>query len=437
MVQKIFTLKNGLRVIFVDTQAFPTITTLLLIGAGSRYENKVNNGVAHFFEHMAFKGSKKYENSFVISSTIESLGGIFNAFTSKDHTGYWIKATSQNFETVVDVLADMVLHPLLLTDEINREKGVIIEEINMYEDMPARKVGDTYEELLYKNTPLGFDIAGTKESVSSFTRETFVKYINQLYNPSNAVVVIAGGLNQVKSHLAKKSSIDLYSYYLSVVVEKFGDWKPGTNINYKTISENQTEPQMIVKHKATEQSHFCFGFRTFSYKDPRRYALSILTALLGGGMSSRLFIEVREKRGLCYYISTGRELYDDVGNIVTQVGVTNDISKVKEALKVIWQEHMKVAAGYITDEEVTKAKELMKGRLLLSMEDSFTVASFYGIRQLLEGSSISPQEVVQKIDTVTKDEIISLAKDIFKLENLNIALVGPYKKEQLDSSFLK
>lgn len=437
MEQKIFTLKNGLRVIFVDTKAFPTITTLLLIGAGSRFENKKNNGVAHFFEHMAFKGSKKYENSFVISSTIESLGGIFNAFTSKDHTGYWIKATASNFETIVDVLADMVLHPLLLTDEIEREKGVIVEEINMYEDMPARKVADLFEELLYQGSPLGYDIAGTKNTVNSFTRDTFVNYIDNLYHPQNAVLVVAGGLQQWKPELSTKTAVDLYDYYLSVIEEKFQDWQQGTKAQYEVVKEKQTEPKMAVKYKKTEQSHFCLGFRAFSYKDSRRYALSILAALLGGGMSSRLFIEVRERRGLCYYISTGRELYDDVGNFVTQAGVTNEISKVKEAIKVIWQEHMKVAAGYITDEEVDKAKELMKGRLLLSMEDSFTVASFFGIRQLLEGSSISPEEVVQKIDTVTKNEVVALAKDLFRLDNLTITLIGPYKVEQLDSSFLK
>ncbi len=436
MQPNIFTLNNGLRIILIDTKAFSTITTLLLVGAGSRYEDEENNGIAHFFEHMAFKGSKKYPNSYTISSTIESMGGVFNAFTSKDHTGYWIKATADRFEEVLDVIADMVLEPLLLEEEINREKGVIVEEINMYEDMPARKVSDFYEEILYKGTPLGFDIAGTKKTVNSFTRKTFTDYIDTLYKPNNAVLVVAGGLENITVNKDKKATqIDLMSHYLTVMENKFLNWKMGEKKNYQKITDKNVGPQIAVKYKDTEQSHFCFGFRAFSLRDPRRYALSILSALLGGGMSSRLFIEVRERRGLCYYISTGRELYDDVGNIVTQAGVTNDIASVKEAMKVVWAEHQKVAGGYITDEEVQKAKQFMRGRLLLSLEDSFTVASFYGIRQLLEGMSSTPAEVIQKIESVTKEDIVSVAKEVFTLDRLNITLIGPYHQKDLDITF--
>lgn len=436
MQPNIFTLNNGLRIILVDTKAFSTITTLLLVGAGSRYENEKNNGIAHFFEHMAFKGSKKYPNSFTISSTIESMGGVFNAFTSKDHTGYWIKATADRFEEVLDVISDMVLEPLLLEEEINREKGVIVEEINMYEDMPARKVSDLFEELLYKGSPLGFDIAGTKETVTSFDRKTFTDYIETLYRPNNAVLIVAGGLENITINKDKKATqIDLMSHYLTVMENKFSYWRMGEKKNYPKMIDHQDKQAMLVKYKKTEQSHFCFGFRAFASKDPRRYALSILSALLGGGMSSRLFIEVRERRGLCYYISTGRELYDDVGNIVTQAGVKNDIESVKQAMKVVWDEHQKVAGGYITEEEVEKAKQFMRGRLLLSMEDSFTVASFYGIRQLLEGMSTTPAEVIQKIESVTKEEIVQVAKELFTRERLNITLIGPYKQKDLDITF--
>jgi predicted Zn-dependent peptidase len=427
------TLSNGLRVIFIDTQTFPTLTTLLLVGAGSRYENEQNNGIAHFFEHMAFKGSKKYPNSFTISSAIEGLGGVFNAFTSKDHTGYWIKATTQSFKTVADVLSDMVLSPLLVEEEIEREKGVIIEEINMYEDMPARKVGDLYEELLYKGTPLGFDIAGTKETVSSFDRTTFTDYISTLYHPNNAVLIVAGGFDVDNKTDVKEK---FYEKYLKIIESKFGAWQIGNTSSYRTIKEGQNEPQMLVKYKKTEQTHFSFGFRAFSFKDTRRYTLSLLSAILGGGMSSRLFIEVRERRGLCYYISTGRELYADVGNIVTQAGVTNELDKVKDSMRVIWQEHNKVAQGQVTKEELHKAKELIKGRMLLSMEDSFTVASFYGIREMLESTTTTPEEVIKKLDIVTVEEVVELAKELFKPENLNIALIGPYEQKDFDTGFV-
>jgi len=226
MQSKLYTLPNGLKVLFIDTKAFSSITTLLLVGAGSRYENEKNNGIAHFFEHMAFKGSKKYPNSLVISSIIEGLGGIFNAFTSKDHTGYWVKATNEHFETIIDVLSDMVLNSLLKNEEIEREKGVIIEEINMYEDTPQRKVGEVFEGLLYKGNSLGYDIAGTKDTVSEFNRKTFTDYMNSLYHPSNAVLVVAGGLNVGTIH-----ELSLQKY-LKIIKTKFSSWKKGEKIDF-------------------------------------------------------------------------------------------------------------------------------------------------------------------------------------------------------------
>lgn len=433
----IFTLQNGLRVIFINTAAFPTLTTLLLIGAGSRYEDKKNNGIAHFFEHMAFKGSKKYPSSFVISSTIEALGGVFNAYTAKDHTGYWIKGLNEDFETIVDVISDMILNPLLLKEEIEREKGVIAEEINMYEDTPYRKVGELFETLLYDGTSLGFDIAGTKEIISAFNQDTFLDYMSRLYQPKNAVLVVAGGFKNYFSQVvsgpkgqnAKRP--DVFKYYLDIVEKRFLPWVPGTKTAPVEVQETQSEPAIIVKYKKTEQAHLCLGFRTFSYYDSRKYILSILATILGGGMSSRLFIEVREKRGLCYYISTGRELYSDVGNVVTQAGITNSAGKVKEAIRVIWNEHLKIAKGDIKDDEVTKAKESIKGRLFLSMEDSFNVASFYGNKKLLEEKVESPEEIVKKIESVTKDEVIALAKQIFIPQKLNVAIIGPFKNNEI------
>jgi len=423
MKPKVFELKNGLPVIFIDTKAYPTLTTLLLIGAGSRYENEVNNGIAHFFEHMAFKGSKKYPNSFVISSTIEGLGGIFNAFTSKDHTGYWIKATNNNFDTVVDVLSDMVLSPKLLEEEINREKGVIIEEINLYEDTPYSKVGDLFENLLYKGNPLGYDVAGRKKTVRDFNRTTFTDYIKQLYHPTNAVLVIAGGLNRN------------YNDYLKIIEEKFGGWDEGVKSDFITVKESQLEPQTLIKQKKTEQAHFCLGFRAFSFHNPRKYALSILATMLGGGMSSRLFIEVRERRGLCYYISTGREFYHDVGNFVTQVGVANDENKVKEAVEVILKEHKKIADGEVKEEEIKKAKQVLKGRLLLSMEDSLNIAAFFGTKKILENILETPEERIAALDKVTRDNVVGLAKELFVPQKLNFSLIGPFEKIDLNLNF--
>ena len=415
-----FTLKNGLQVIFIDTKTFPTLTTLLLIGAGSRYENEKNNGIAHFFEHMAFKGSKKYKDSFVISSTVEGFGGVFNAFTSKDHTGYWIKATTEHFTTMIDVIADMIQKPKLLVEEIEREKGVIREEINMYEDMPARKVGDLFENLLYKGSPLGFDIAGTKDIVTKFTRQTFIDYINSLYHPNNAVLVIAGGLNGQKN-------------YLKIIEEKFGSWQSGEKSTFVKITESQTKPQMLIKYKKTEQAHFTLGYRSFSFNDDRKYALNLLATILGGGMSSRLFIQVRERRGLCYYISSGGEFYHDCGSFVTQAGVTNDLEKVKEAVKTVLEEHEKIKTGDIKPEELLKAKEMIKGRLMLSMEDSLNIASFFGNKKILQNKIETPEEIIKKIEDVSVDEIAKLAKEIFIQKNLNFALIGPFEEKNFQN----
>ncbi len=419
MEPRVSTLPNGLRIVIVDTKSFPTVTTQLLVGAGSRYETKDNNGIAHFFEHMAFKGSKKYPSSFIISSAIEGEGGIFNAFTAKDHTGYWIKSLSEDFPTVIDLLSDMILNPLLLTEEIEREKGVIAEEINMYEDTPYRKVGELYDSLLYHGNGLGFEIAGKKSTVVNFSHQTFSDYIGQLYHPQNAVLVIAGGIKYIKD-------LD------KLIVEKFGQWNGKTAIQFTPVKENQKKPALTIKYKKTEQAHFCLGYRAFSFKDPRRFTLSILSTILGGGMSSRLFTEVREKRGLCYYISTGRELYHDVGNITTQAGVTNKAEKVMEAIEVIIEEHKKISLGSVTEEEVNKAKELIKGRIMLSMEDSSNVASYFGTKLLLEDKITTPQETIANIEKVTLEQVVNLAEEYFKPERLNIAVIGPFRKLDLN-----
>lgn len=424
MKPQVFILSNGLSVILLDTKTYPTLTTLLLVGAGSRYETEENNGVAHFFEHMAFKGSVKYPNSLIISSMIEGLGGVFNAFTGKDNTGYWIKATTNHFETVLNVLSDMILHPLLVEEEIEREKGVIVEEINMYEDTPYRKVGELFENVLYAGTPLGYDISGTKKSVNSFTRKTFTDYIGQLYQPKNAVLVVVGGFDT-----SFKTIIDL-------IESKFKGWKEAPKTDFVPVVEKQDEPQFFVKHKKTEQAHFCLGFRAFSFLDKRKYALSVLATMLGGGMSSRLFTEVRERRGLCYYISSGRELYHDVGNFVTQAGVTNNISKVKESIEVILNEHKKIAKGDLRKEDLVNAKELLKGRLLLSMEDSYNIASFLGGRKILQNSIETPEVVIKKIEEVSFDDVVLLSQELFVPQKLNFAIVGPFDhKSDFRSAF--
>ncbi|MBI3366148.1 insulinase family protein [Candidatus Roizmanbacteria bacterium] len=427
MKTELFTLPNGLRVILIDTKAFPTLTTLLIVGAGSRYELEENNGVAHFLEHMFFKGSKKYPDPFTLTSTIESLGGIWNAFTSKDYTGYFIKATSEHFDIVIDVLSDVLLRPLFKEEEIEKEKGVIVEEINMYEDMPQSLVGDLYENLLYKGNPLGFDVIGTKKTVRSFNRQIFLDYRSQLYHPQNSVLVIAGGLNMTKTGETNAKN------YLQVIAEKFGEWQNGQKSEFTPMNEIQDKPQIFVKTKNTEQAHFCLGYRTFASNDKRKRSLEVLAAILGVGASSKLFMELREKRGLCYYIGTGLQYYHDVGNMVTQAGVPKDVKKVTEAMKLTLEEHQKMLKDGFTKTDITKAKEILKGRLLLSMEDSFNVAHFYGKKAVLELKIESPQEVVDEIEKVTDEEIIAVANDIIKPSQLNITAIGPFEEKDFEN----
>lgn len=415
-----YTLPNGLNIVLIDTKAFPSLTTLLLVGAGSRYENEKNNGVAHFFEHMAFKGSKKYPSSMIMASTIEGFGGVFNAFTAKDHTGYWIKAPSTNFETVIDVIADMIQRPLLKDEEIEREKGVIVEEINLYEDTPYRKVGELYESLVYNGNPLGFDIAGTKKTVTAFTRQTFLDYIGEYYHPKNAILAVAGGLNEAGN-------------YLEIIENKFKNWKNGGRSEFEKMNEKQDGPRLLVKTKKTEQTHFCMGYRAFSQFSEKKHTLSILAAILGGGMSSRLFYQIRERRGLCYYISTTRDLYQDVGALVTQAGVPVNKNKVKEAINLTIKEHQKIAKGDVKQEELDRAKELMRGRLILSLEDSSAVANFFGKRLLMEEKTETLEVLLSKINSVTLEDIVNVAGEIIRPERLNIALIGPFKKNDLKS----
>jgi predicted Zn-dependent peptidase len=417
-----YILPNNLQTIFIDTDSFPSFTALLLVNVGSRDESASLSGMSHFIEHMTFKGSKKYPTAYDISATIEGIGAVVNAYTSKDHTGYWVKAPIAHANKVIDVMADMVLNPRLLKEELDREKQVIIEEIHMYEDMPARKVSDIFDEVVFKGSPLAADIAGTPLSVSAFTRGQVKAYMNKYYHPNRSILVISGGIEKHIDTLKSK------------INATFGGWKPGSDLKRNHTTLHQSEPQIHIHNKKTEQSHVCLGFRAFSYNDKRRYTLSVLSAILGGGMSSRMFIQVRERLGLCYYISTGQELYEDAGVIVTQAGVKNDIGTMKQALRAMYKEHASLARGEVNAEELTRAKELMKGRLILSLEDSHSVASFIAGQVRSRGKYLTPEHVLKNIDHVTAQDITSVAKELFTPKHMTIAAIGPLSPGDIDIS---
>lgn len=416
-------LDNGVRVIIVPVQGVESATTLVMYGAGSRYEEKKNNGISHFLEHMAFKGTTNRPSAREISGLIDGIGAEFNAFTGKEYTGYYIKSATGHITLCLDVLSDMLKNLLLDPAEIEREKGVIIEEINMYEDTPMRNIGDIYESLLYGDTPLGWDTAGTPEIIKSITRDDFVNYMRSLYSAHNMTVVVAGNVH-VEDMFEK-------------VAKYFGDVPRFDVIKYLPIKEKQRKYEVKVKHKKTEQAHFALGVRTVGLKDKKdRYPLSILASILGGGMSSRLFYEVRERRGISYYVRATSEHYLDAGYLATWVGA--DPKRLDEAIKVVTEEYLKVSQkGEVTEEELEKAKEYTKGHFVLDLEDTRSAAILYASQEILQNELHNPHEIMEKIEKVSLSDITRVAKEYVDTKLLSLAVIGNFEDPKHFERLLK
>ncbi|MEK7559360.1 MAG: pitrilysin family protein [Patescibacteria group bacterium] len=405
-------LSNGLRLLTIPMPSFESATVMVLVGAGSRYETEHNNGASHFLEHMAFKGTKKRPSAMDISSLIDGIGGEFNAFTGKETTGYYIKSASDKIEICLDVLSDMLQNSLFKPEEIEKEKGVIIEEINLYEDTPARKIGDIYESLLYGDTPMGWDIGGRKDVIKSTMREDFTSYMESLYSAGNMTVIIAGGVDTKKT---------------SELVEKyFGEMKQFDTKKFVEVVEKQNKPEILIKQKNTEQVHIALGVRTVPVNNDEKYPLGILAGILGSGMSSRLFHEVREKRGLGYYIRTSSDHNQDCGTLVSTAGI--DPKRVDEAISVIVAEYHRIRTekNGITTKEISKAKEYLKGHLVLELEDSRAVAGFYGTQEILEDKVENPTDYLAKIDKISTEEVFEVAKKYLIASTLNLAVIGNF-----------
>jgi predicted Zn-dependent peptidase len=417
-------LKNGLNLLAVPIPGLASATLTVWTKTGSRLEEARINGISHFLEHMVFKGSNKRPTSKEIFGAVDAIGGEINAATSKDWTNYYVKARAQNIDKAFDILSDMILNPILNAEEIEREKGVITEEIRMHEDTPMIKVPDLFEQLLFKGSPLGRDIAGTEKSVKGLTRDDFLRYRKVHYFPENMLVTVAGGVP------LKKMREITEKYFQQLGQNKA---KP----KFKEFKSKQTKPQVLLHDKKKEQAHFILGFRASPRNYPGRYAQAVLSTILGGSASSRLFIEVRERRGLAYFVKTAVERYDDTGYISTQAGV--DVKRVDEAIKVTLGEHYALANKKkpISKEELAKAKEFLKGQLALSLEDTKDVTEFFGLQALFLKEVLTPEEVFKRIDRVSTDEVISEAGKLFRPEGLNLALIGPYGGEVRFRSLLR
>jgi len=415
-------LQNGLRLIVIPMESFKSATVLVMVGAGSRFETKQNNGISHFLEHMAFKGTTKRPTAMAISGAIDGIGGEFNAFTGKETTGYYVKANASQVELCIDILSDMLQHSKFEASELNKERGVIIEEINMYEDTPMQKLSDVYEELLYGDTPMGWDIAGTKNVINSVKREDFLDYMGSLYSPHNITVVVAGGVKE--AHVEK-------------LVEKyFGEMRRFDIVRALKVVDSQSKSAVKVKYKKTEQVHIALGVRTISLHNTDKYALQILSAILGGGMSSRLFEEVREKRGLAYYVQSRSQTFTDCGTLVSQAGV--DPKRVSQAIEVIVEQYALIKkAKNVTPEELTKAKEFLKGHFVLGLEDSETVANYYANQELLQDTIETPEEKMKKLDTITVADVEMVAQKYLLDKTLNLAVIGNFEDGQQFEKLLR
>ncbi|MEK7562546.1 MAG: pitrilysin family protein [Patescibacteria group bacterium] len=418
------TLKNGLRLITVPMESANSVTVLILVGTGSKYETKDINGISHFLEHMFFKGTKKRPTTLSIAETLDRVGGEYNAFTSKEVTGFWAKVDKKHLDIALDWISDMFSNSKFEEKEIEREKGVIIEEVNMYLDTPMAYIGELWESLLYKDQPAGWRVIGEKENILSFNRQKIVDYYKNHYFSENTIVCVAGGID--KNNIEEK--IQKYFSRLRRDPAAAGKVK---------VKEVQKEPEVLIHNKKTDQTHFCLGVRAYDLFHPQKYALALLSIILGGNMSSRLFISVRERNGLAYSIHTSVDNSTDTGYLVTQAGI--DHKNLEKSVKLILKEYQSLKQKKVGQQELQKAKDYLKGTMSLSLDSSDNQASFYTAQELLEQKILTAEERFKKIDAVSIEDIKKVAEDIFLPEKLNLAVLGPLetKDKQKIKNLLK
>jgi predicted Zn-dependent peptidase len=402
-------LPNGVRVVTAPVAHAQSVSCVLMFAAGSRYETKDTNGIAHFAEHMFFKGTEKRPSSRDLAGEIDAIGGEFNAFTGKEYTAYYVRCAAESRSTALDVLVDMVRRSKFDPEEIDREKGVIVEEMNMYFDTPRDFVGGVYDDLLYGDQPLGWDIIGTKETVRAATRDTFLGYTDRWYKPERLVVGVGGRIDG-----------DL----IGELTELLGDLEPAPTGEPLPVQVAPSNGNAVrVHHKASDQAHIVLGARSYPLEHPDRYVLQLLAGVLGGGMSSRLFIEVRERRGLAYYVYGANHAYTDAGSLYAQAGV--DITRIDEAITTVVDELKKIVDEPVPSEELEKARSFAKGRFVLQLESPHGLTLFGLRKEILENRVVEQEEVLAALDAVTVEDVQRVAQDVLG-GGLNLALIGPF-----------
>ena len=415
------TLPNGLRVITVPMSDNPSVTVLVMVEAGSKYETKDMNGISHFLEHLVFKGTAKRPKAIDISKEFDAMGAEHNAFTSQEYTGYYAKADAKRCDDLVEILSDMYINPLFDKDEMEKEKGVIIEEMRMYNDLPQHIVSNLFEELLYGDQPAGWKIIGTEENINKCSREDVVKYRNAHYRSASTIVIVSGSFDENKT--------------IAHIEKSFAPMALGKSDPKLPVIEKQDKPMIKAFFKETDQTHLVIGGRTFSAKDARIPVARVLAAILGKGMSSRLFSKMRNDLGICYYIDASHSTSTDHGEFTVSAGVDN--SRVEQAVKEILRELSEVKNELVSDEELKKVKDFMSGHIMLGLETSDARGEFCAYQEILKGKIDSPNEVISKIQAVTAEQVRDLAKEIFVDKNLNMAIVGKYKDESQFKDYFK
>lgn len=407
-------LKNGLRVILVPQKGSLAATVLILVEAGSEYETKNINGLSHFLEHLMFKGTKNRPKPGMIANELDSLGAEYNAFTGGQYTGYYAKVQKEKINKAIDLVSDLYLNPIFIPEEIEKERGVIIEEINMYEDTPMRRVHEVFTSLLYGDQPSGWDIAGRKEVIRELKRDQFANYREKHYVAPKTVVAVAGAFDEKK--------------VLKQIREAFGHLKKLPAPKKPITTEKQIKPELVVKFKESDQSHLVLGVRAFDIFDKRRYSLQVLANVLGGGMSSRLFHKVRDELGAAYYVRAESDLTLDHGCLAVAAGV--DHSKIQIVIKAVLEEMVKMTKEVVPDAELKKSKDHLIGNFILGLEGSDELASYYGGQEIITKKPIEPIEVIGRVKAVKAEEIMAVAKFIFQNSKLNLAIIGPYKESE-------
>ncbi len=413
MKYKKTTLPNGLRIITIPTKGNPAATVMVMTETGSKHETKVENGLSHFIEHMCFKGTPKRPSSTIVNKEFDALGALSNAMTSEEYTVYFAKAEKKHWKKILDILSDMYLHPNFPEKDLDKERGVIIQEISMYEDLPQEKVGLLLQGLLYGDTPVGRWIGGTKENVAKLPHKSFVEYHKKHYVAEGTIVVVSGDVSEgeVKKEVEK--------LFKDIQTKK----KPGK----EKVVEKQTSPKMLVNQKKTDQTHMILGVRTYSAKDKRQVVMDVLAGVLGGGMSSRLFHKLREEMGACYYVHAGSNDFTDHGYFYIATGIESQ--RIKEVTKVLLSECSRLTKELVGPEELKKVKDYMVGRMYLGLETTNALAMFYVSQVVLKGKMEFPNKIEDEIRAVTAKDIMKIAKEIFQNKNLNLAVVGDIKDE--------